>query len=155
MSNNDFTKCAATSSPVPHPGGTAAAPKLTEENGNEGRANGFPHEKLDAYWIALDMVNASREVANAIPRGHRSVADHLLRAAANAVLLLAEGADRRTPGEKRQRFAESRAECGEVASAADLVLVLKLGPGAPVEELKRLAGRVSAMLTGLIGRLKV
>ena len=114
---------------------------------------GFPHERLDAYRVALTMASASKRVAADIPRGHRSVADHMLRAAANGVLLLAEGANRRTPKEKRQRFAESRAECAEVAAAADLVAALDLGPAHRAWELKHLAGRVAAMLTGLITRL--
>ena len=51
------------------------------------------------------------------------------------------------------RFVESRGECREVAAAADLVVVLELGPQPDAEDLKHLAGRVAAMLTGLIGRL--
>jgi four helix bundle protein len=113
---------------------------------------GFPHERLDAYRVALEMASVSKRVACGIPRGHRSIADHLLRSASNAVLLLAEGANRRSVGEKRQRFVESRGECAEVAAAADLVIVLELLQGSGPEELKHLAGRVSAMLTGLIGR---
>jgi four helix bundle protein len=115
-------------------------------------AGAFPHDKLDAYRVALKLAAMAKRLAAEIPRGHRSVVDHLLRAASNVVLLLAEGANRRGAAEKRQRFAESRAECGEVAAAADLVLVLDLGSAADAEALKRLAGRVSAMLTGLIGR---
>ena len=114
----------------------------------------FPHEKLDAYRVALDLAGAARHLAAQIPRGHRSLADQLLRAATNIVLLLAEGANRRGTGEKRQRFVESRGECGEAAAAADLALVMDLAPPADVEEVKRLAGRVAAMLTRLIARLR-
>ena len=111
----------------------------------------FPHEKLDAYDVALKMAVLAKKTAQNIPRGHRNVADHMVRAAANAVLLLAEGANRRASAEKRQRFVESRGECGEVAAAADLVLLLDLTSSrAGTEELKRLAARVSAMLTRLI-----
>jgi four helix bundle protein len=95
---------------------------------------------------------ASRGVTT-IPRGHRNIADHLERAASNTVLLLAEGANRRGPGEKRQRFVESQGECGEVAAAADLVTILDLGSSSDAEALEKLAGRVSAMLTRLILRL--
>jgi len=114
----------------------------------------FPHEKLDAYRVALDLAGAARHLAGQIPRGNRSLADHLLRAATNTVLLLAEGANRRGTGEKRQRFVESRGECGEAAAAADLALVMDLAPPADVEEVKLLAGRVAAMLTRLIARLR-
>lgn len=116
-------------------------------------AGGFPHEKLDAYRVALQMAVVAKRVADQIQRGHRSVADQLLRAASNSVLLLAEGANRRSAAEKRQRFVESRGEAGEVAAAADLVVALRLGPEGDAEELKQLAGRVAAMLTGLIARL--
>jgi four helix bundle protein len=114
----------------------------------------FPHEKLDAYRIALQMAALAEKIAASIPRGHRNVADHLERAASNAVLLLAEGANRRGNGEKRQRFVESQGETGEVAAAADLVIVLRLGSADDAEELKQLASRVSAMLTRLILRLR-
>lgn len=114
----------------------------------------FPHEKLDAYRVGLELARAARHLAAQIPRGHRSLADHLLRAATNTVLLLAEGANRRGTGEKRQRFVESRGECGEAAAAADLALAMDLAPPADVEEVKLLAGRVAAMLTRLIARLR-
>ena len=115
-------------------------------------AGPFPHEKLDAYQVALEMAALAKKLAEHIPRGHRNVADHLLRAASNAVLLLAEGANRRGAGEKRQRFTESRGECGEVGAAADLLLAYDIGSRADAETLKRLSSRVSAMLTRLINR---
>src|SRR5687768_16019864 len=80
-------------------------------------ASPFPHEKLDAYRVALGMARGAKALAQQIPGGHRSIADHLLRASSNVVLLLAEGANRRGPAEKRQRFVESRGEAGEVAAA--------------------------------------
>ena len=113
----------------------------------------FPHEKLDAYRVALEMAALAKKVAEQSPRGYRNIADHLLRAASNVVLLLAEGANRRGAGEKRQRFVESRGECGEVGAAADLLLAYETGSQADAEVLKRLASRVSAMLTRLIARL--
>jgi four helix bundle protein len=112
----------------------------------------FPHQRLEAYRVALQLATTARQLSMAIPRGHRSVADHLLRAAANTVLLLAEGADRRSAGEKRQRFVESRAECGEVAAAAELAFVLGFATQAQAAEVQLLANRVAAMLTRLIQR---
>jgi four helix bundle protein len=113
----------------------------------------FPHEKLDAYQVALAMATLANKVGAQIPRGHRNIADHLLRAASNTVLLLAEGGNRRGAGEKRQRFAESRGECGEVGAAGDLLVAYDIGSRGDAETLKRLASRVSAMLTRLIARL--
>jgi four helix bundle protein len=111
---------------------------------------GFPHERLDAYRVALEMAGVAKKVAEAIPKGYRTVADHMLRSASHTVLLLAEGANRRGAGEKRQRFVESRGECGEVGAAADLLIVYGIGSEAEAQILKQLAARVSAMLTRLI-----
>ena len=116
-------------------------------------AGPFPHDKLDAYHVALEMAALAQRVAAQIPRGHRTIADHLLRAAPNTVLLLAEGANRRGAALKRQRFNESRGEAGEVAATADLLVTLEVGDPALICELKRRASRVSAMLTRLINRL--
>ena len=73
--------------------------------------------------MALELARLSRKVAEKIPRGDRSIADHLLRAASNTVMLLAEGANRRGAGQKRQRFVESRGERAEVAAAVDLHMI--------------------------------
>jgi four helix bundle protein len=116
-------------------------------------AGTFPHEKLDAYHVALAMAALARYIAERIPRGHRNVADHMMRAAENTVLLLAEGANRRGAALKRQRFGESRGECGEVAAAAGLLQALEIGGQSEVAELRHFASRVSAMLTRLMARL--
>jgi four helix bundle protein len=117
-------------------------------------AGPFPHEKLDAYRVALEMAALAKELAEKIPRGHRNVADHLQRAAEDTVLLFAEGANRRGRALKSQRFVESRGEVGEVAAAGDLIIVLGLGSRTKAERMKHLAARVSAMLTRMIARLE-
>jgi four helix bundle protein len=99
------------------------------------------------------MAGLATKVAAGIPRGHRNIADHLERAASHTVLLVAEGANRRGPGEKRQRFVESHGECGEVPAAADLVTMLDLRSSSDAEALEQRAGRVPAMLTRLFPRL--
>jgi four helix bundle protein len=90
----------------------------------------------------LVMASTATRLAKEIPRGHRSIADHLLRASSNTVLLLAEGANRRGAKEKRQRFVEARGECAEAAAASDLVKVLELAPETEADALKQLASRV-------------
>ena len=122
------------------------------KSSSEARHGSFPHEKLDAYHIALEMARRAKTLAQKIPRGHRSVADHLLRSSSNAALLLAEGANRRGKAEKRQRFVESRGESGEVAAACDLVIALELAAETEALSVKQRAGRVCAMLSGLIDR---
>jgi len=96
----------------------------------------------------------SNKIAAQIPRGPRNIADHLLRSASHTVLLLSQGANRRGAASKRQRFAEGRGECAEVAAAGDLLLAMDIGRRHDAEKLQGVASRVSAMLTGLMERLR-
>lgn len=113
---------------------------------------GFAHHRLDAYNLALEMACSARQLADRVPRGYRSFADQLMRAAGQTVLLIGEGANRYTAGQKRQRYSEARGECGEAAAAAELLAVLKLVPAEQAAQVEYLAGRVAAMLTRLIQR---
>ena len=112
----------------------------------------FPHNRLEVFQISLEMASQAKRVSDRVPRGHRSLADQLLRSSGSTVLLIAEGANRYTTGSKRQRYSEARGECGEVAAAAELLSVLELVPQVECENLLGLAGRVAAMLTRLIRR---
>ncbi len=110
----------------------------------------FPHQRLNAWRVALELVTQVKTLCERIPRGYRNVADHMLRAAVNTALLLAEGANRLTAGQKRQRFGEARGEVGEVAGGAQVAAALGLVPTAEAERVQHTAGRVAAMLTRLI-----
>ena len=112
----------------------------------------FSHHRLDVFRVALEMARRSRDLADRVPRGYRSFADQLLRAAGQTVLLIGEGANRYTAGQKRQRYTEARGEAGEVASCVELLATLRLAPRVEADELMHLAGRVAAMLTRLIQR---
>ncbi len=114
----------------------------------------FPHNRLDAYVVSLELARQAKALADRVPRGHRTLADQVMRAAGSVVLNVAEGANRYTAGQKRQRFTEARGECGEVAAAAELLTVLGLVPAAEANGLRHTAGRVAAMLTGLIRRFE-
>jgi four helix bundle protein len=112
----------------------------------------FAHQKLKVYQVALEMARCSRELADRVPRGYRPFADQLLRAAGHTVLLIGEGANRYTAGQKRQRYTEARGESGETAATAELLATLRLVPHAEAQHVEHLAGRVAAMLTRLIQR---
>ena len=88
----------------------------------------FPHTRLDAWRVALQLAAETQALAEQMPRGYGPLADRLRRAAMSTCLNLAEGAGRWTRRDKAQRFTVARAECGEVAldagrgRAGDLVL---------------------------------
>ena len=112
----------------------------------------FPHHRLEVYRVALEMAVQAKSVAERVPRGHRGMADQILRASSAVVLCIGEGANRYNPGSKRQRYSEARGECGEVAAAAELLRTLDLVPAEHCESLLFTASRVGAMLTQLVKR---
>jgi four helix bundle protein len=110
----------------------------------------FPHDRLQAFQVALEMAAQAKVIADGIPRGYRSLADQLMRAASSVVLNIGEGANRTTSGAKRQRYSEARGEAGEVAANARLLTTLAIVPTAAGDTLIHLSGRVAAMLTRLV-----
>ena len=109
----------------------------------------FPHDKLMAYRLAVEVATEVKPVVDAIPRGYRALADQMLRASMSTVLLIAEGANRRGAGEKRQRYSLARGECGELAAALELAGAWGLAAPETVATIRAKAGRVGAMLTSL------
>ncbi len=131
----------------------------------------FPHQRLDAYQRALELLADVDTAQRRIPRGYRPLADQLLRAATSVALNLgeaarrdagerakgprssrSESASRYGAGEKRACFSRARGECGEVAVAIEIAATLGFVPKPDAEQLLVLAGRVAAMLTRLIQR---
>ena len=112
----------------------------------------FPQHKLEAYKLAVELAVHAKRVADGVPRGHRNLADQLLRAATSVVLNIGEGANRMGPGMKRQRYTEARGECGEVATAVELLVAFELSTVDDVDALLRLCCRVGRMLTQLVRR---
>jgi four helix bundle protein len=68
-------------------------------------------------------------------------------------LLIAEGANRWPVAQKRQRFIEALGECGEAAATVQMAARMGLVSADDEASFVRIAGRVAAMLTGLIKRL--
>ncbi len=116
------------------------------------RTHSFPQHRLDVYNVAVEMAVQAKRVADAIPRGHRNLADQLLRAATSVVLNIGEGANRMSPGMKRQRYTEARGEVGEVASAVELIVAFGLVPPPNAAALLHLASRTGQMLTRMVKR---
>ena len=110
----------------------------------------FAHHRLDAYRVALELFAGVERIS--WPRGHADLRDQLRRAAAATVRHLAEGASRTHPRDKAARFMVARGECAECAASLEMAEVLVLASRLRLRELRRLAGRVAAMLTGLIRR---
>jgi four helix bundle protein len=116
------------------------------------RQGRFVHHRLEVYHVALELLRIVHEASKVIPRGYRSFADQLLRAAGSAAALIGEGANRYTNGQKRQRFTEARGEAGEVAVHAEVLRTMGILSEETTEAILTRADRVCAMLTPLIKR---
>ena len=112
----------------------------------------FAHQRLDAYRVSLELARLADGVATSLASRHRRIADQLQRASLAVPLLIAEGANRRTTGQKRQRFTEARGEAAEVAAAAELAAYIGLLSQEQAMEIETLCDRVVAMLTRLVAR---
>jgi four helix bundle protein len=112
----------------------------------------FTHYKLDAYKVARELADLVMQLTPQIPRGHHKMVDQVVRAATGAEALIAEGANRFTPKQKRQRFVEARGEAGEVAAHLERLARYRFITEGQLMKGLTLADRLCAMLTGLIKR---
>ena len=103
----------------------------------------------DAADRALVM-GLTHEICESLPRGYAELRGQLFRSGCAVVLLVAEGANRRTKGMKRQRFVEAQGECGEACATVELLGVLGVVTRQTRERYDQLANHVSALLSGLV-----
>ena len=120
---------------------------MTHQHGS-----GFAHQRLDAFHVALELTIGVERLAAELPQGYADLKDQVRRAAAATTRNITEGASRWGPRDKAQRFAIARGECAECDGALQMVEGLGLTKGRTVGDLRGLADRVGAMLTGLIRR---
>ena len=73
------------------------------------------HERLDVYHLALDCVVFANGIVEALPRGRSHLADQFTRASTSIVLNIAEGAGKRSKGDKRRYYLTARGSATESA----------------------------------------
>jgi len=110
----------------------------------------FPHERLDAWHIAREARMIARAFTTSLPPGFGDEARQINKAAASVVRNIGEGASRWRPAEKVLKFEIASGEAGEAVSAITSLLDLGEGDIELAAKFEHLAGRVGAMLTGLI-----
>jgi four helix bundle protein len=112
----------------------------------------FPHQRLDAYHVAMQLRDGVEKLARDLPRGQADLKDQVRRAASATVRNLAEGANRVSPRDKIARFNIARGECGECDAALEMAERDGLGETGQIRKLRTLTARVGAMLYGLVNR---
>lgn len=108
-------------------------------------SNTFPHHRLIAYQVALELVTviARTRIANAQLR------QQARKSAASAALNTAEGAARQTVADKSRFYAIALAECCEACAAAEIAGAL----GACSQPDVRAVLAVGLRLKNLLSRL--
>jgi len=114
----------------------------------------FPHERLDAWKLAVAARCATWKLLDAVPRGYGEDLGQLRRSSQSAPKLIAEGANRWSPGEKRRRFDDALTEIGETASGLRELAAMGVVDGAGVAAACRLWGRCRGAVLGLYRRLE-
>ena len=108
----------------------------------------LPHEKLLAYQLAIRLLGEVQEMKIADGK----LRDQLLRAAKSVCLNIAESVGRFSSADKRRVYAIARGECCETAAAIDVARAAGEGDPEQGRAARETAGRVYALLTGLIRR---
>jgi four helix bundle protein len=109
----------------------------------------FPHERLDVFYAALDLVEGVEKLADEIPSGHAHIRDQLRRSASAALGNIVEGANRMSPRDKASRFVVAHGEVGECAGWLTLADRTGLASAKRIDELLTTADRIGAMTYGL------
>jgi four helix bundle protein len=108
----------------------------------------LPHEELIAYRVAREMVVAVREARI----GDCRLRDQATRAATSVCLNIAEAVGRLGVADQRRVFGIARGEACETAAALDVAGAAGHCTAEAARRAHDLAGRVYALLTGLMRR---
>lgn len=114
---------------------------MTDQN-----TTSLPHHKLVAYQVAVEMLGAVKgaDIRDAKLR------DEALRAAKSACCNTAEGAGRVTRADKARAFAIARGEALEAVACVEIAAHAGEADSEHAARCVRIAGRLVALLTGLI-----
>ncbi len=112
----------------------------------------YPFEKLDAYRVAMQLMDVARQISVRLPSGYADLRDHLLRSARSIHLNIAEGSGHRSPGNKAQRYDSARASANECASAIREIRLFGLVERRLLDRADSLLHRLTIMLTRLVER---
>ena len=111
----------------------------------------LPHEKLVAYQQALRLLHQIQELRITDAR----LRDQVLRAAKSVCLNIAEAVGRFSDADRKRVYAIARGECCEAAAALEIARATAECDAGQGRSARETAGRLYALLTGLIRRFDV
>jgi four helix bundle protein len=108
----------------------------------------LPHEKLIAYQLAVELLGQ----VQAMRIADLKLRDQVSRASKSVCLNIAEAVGRSSDADRKRVYAIARGECCETAAAIDIAVATGECDTARGRAARTTAGRVYALLTGLIRR---
>lgn len=105
----------------------------------------FPHHKLLAYQVALELVR----LVNATPIADAQMRKHARDSAGSCARNLAEGAGRRSLADKRRCYSIARGELCEAVASVEIDEALGGCTAEQLRAIQQLGSRLNAMLAPL------
>lgn len=78
------------------------------------------HKETRIYQRALELIDTSKRVLDALPTGYAFLADQLRRASSSVALNFAEGSAKRSAAERQRYFLAAKGSAYEVAAILDV-----------------------------------
>ncbi len=116
-------------------------------NNASNASHNLPHHRLVVWEVACQLLAAVR----AAGIRDATLREHALRSAKSACLNIAEAAGRSSRADKARVFAIARGEVSEAAAAVEIAEVAGDATAGSFEPVARIASRLVALLTGIIG----
>jgi len=107
-------------------------------------------QRLNVYQRAIEFLALSRDIVEALPRGHRPRADQLTRAAESVVRNIAEAAGRWSDADSSKHYKIARGEAMECAASLDVLKLRNLIVQPHYNRGIQLLERIVAMLTKML-----
>ncbi len=108
---------------------------------------------FEIRFMAMDVYRAARELVRRVHAAkirHAELRDQAERASVSTLLALAEGLPHDSAAMRRTFFSRAKASVGEVAGSVDTAAALEAIALAEASAIIALAGRVRAMIVGLL-----
>lgn len=115
----------------------------------ETRRPRLPHESLDAWQVAREVVAFVAEHRSRFRGLPGELSSHIERSSVSVAMNIAEAAGRLSPKDRKSRFAIARGEACEVAAALEIAAVFGALEADPFARARSLLIRLTQMLSRL------
>ena len=108
------------------------------------------HERLDVYWLSVELAGLCWETIPPPPSGLRHLRDQILRVATSVPLNIAEGGGEYSRADKARFYRMALRSTRECSAVLDILVRVRCVDPDSIIEIREVIDRVSAMLTRLV-----